>query len=288
MKIRILLLFLAIIFGVAAVFGVMFYINNIRSKVQTEGTKVEVLVAKLDIAKDTPVHSLLSQQLVAIEEIPQQFVVGGALKSLEGFEGFLVASPISVGEQITAKKFVAPEELGFSLIVPEGMVAISISISEVKGVSNLLNIGDRVNVIATFAPESKQLALMCAGQEPEQVETVSEDGTVIITEKIDAKQVLESDWSVKQDMTKTLLWDVEILYIGVRDRGFKEEEQTVSASTEKEATDTRTVTLALSPEQAEKLVFSDEFGTLRLALLPADGSVQETDTGGMTFQNIFQ
>ena len=282
MKIRILLLFLAVIFGAAAVFGVMFYINNIQSKVETEGTTVEVLVAIQDIAKDTLVEVLIANNMVEIDEIPQQFVVKGSLASIEGFEEFVVASPISMGEQITAKKFISPEDAGFSLIVPEGMVAVSISVNEIKGVSNLINVGDKVNLIATFSPETSQSALTV---EAEQIETVLEDGTIQYTQPANTGDADEDALSVNQDITKTLLWGVEILYIGVRDRSITEETDQTSSE---EIVETRTVTLALTPEQSEKLVFSEEFGNTWLALLPTDGSITEEDTGGMTLENIFK
>jgi pilus assembly protein CpaB len=284
MKIRILLLFLAAIFGAAAVFGVMFYMNSMQSKVETESTTVEVLVAIQDISKDTPVEALITNNMVEIDEIPQQFVVKGSLTNIEGFEEFLVASPISIGEQITAKKFISPADAGFSLIVPEGMVAVSISVNEVKGVSNLINVGDKVNLIATFSPDSSQSTLM-SDSKAEQTETVLEDGTVQYTQTVHTGEVYDGEWSVKQDITKTLLWGVEILYVGVRDRNITSE---TDQGSPEEIKETRTVTLALTPEQSEKLVFSEEFGNIRLALLPTDGSITEEDTGGMTLENIFK
>ncbi len=285
MKIRILLLFLAVIFGVAAVFGVMLYINSIRSDVETEGITGEVLVANQDIEKDTPVEVLIENNMVDIEEIPQQFIVKDSLMSIEGFERFLVAAPISIGEQITAKKFISPEDAGFSLVVPEGMVAISISINEVKGVSNLVNVGDKVNVIVTFSPEPSQLAFMYSDEEIEEIGTVLGDGTVEYTQRVNADDLKETEWSVKQDITKTLLWSVEVLYVGVRERSSTPETDQTAPEIVGE---TRTVTLALTPAQSEKLVFSDEFGNIRLALLPVDGRIMEEDTGGMTFENIFK
>ncbi len=284
MKIRILLLFLATIFGIAAVFGVMLYLNSIRSKIDSEAIKVKVLIANQDIARDTPVETLISKNMVETQEIPQQFVVQGALENITDFADFLVATPISTGEQITAKKFISPADSGFSLIIPEGMIAVSLSINEVKGVSNLLNVGDKVNVIVTFAPEPRQLASACV-EEAEQIETVLEDGTIEYIQNNAENDVENDEWSVQGDITKTLLWDVEILHLGARDRSADSQEgQKASDKSE----DVRTVTLAVTPEQSEKLVFSDEFGNIRLALLPADGSITEIDSGGKTFENIFK
>ena len=47
----------------------------------------------------------------------------------------------------------------------------------------------------------------------------------------------------------------------------------------------RTVTLALTPEQSEQLIFAQEIGKAWLALTPA-GGVEEEDTPGRTYLNI--
>ena len=158
MKVRILLLVLAIIFGLAAVFGVMFYVNNLRATLEKEGEKVDVLVATQDIIKDTTVEEIISKKLVEVKKIPLRYVVTGYMISLDKYQDYFVSNQISKGEQITPVKFIKPSDITFSFEVPKGMVAISIPFNEVVGVSNLLTVGDRVNVIATFQPEQQQQA----------------------------------------------------------------------------------------------------------------------------------
>ena len=59
MKIRIVLLILAIVFGIAAVFGVMIYLNNVRDSVEKEGELVSVLMAVKVIPGGTPVEDMI-------------------------------------------------------------------------------------------------------------------------------------------------------------------------------------------------------------------------------------
>jgi pilus assembly protein CpaB len=278
MKVRILLLVLAIIFGIVAVFGVMFYINNLRANLEKEGEKVDVLVATQDILKDTPVQEIISKKLVEIKKIPLRYVVTGYLISLDKFPDYFVSNQINKGEQITPVKFIKPSNITFSYEVPKGMVAVSIPFNEVVGVSNLLTVGDRVNVIATFQPDQQQQAQqqITSGQTTDtsvtQV-TASSNKDAVVVEK-----------------TKTVLWNIEILYIGTKvaaaESSTKSGGLLSSSGSDEEPIEIKTVTLAVTPEQSEKLVFSEELGTVWLALLPVDGA-KETDTPGRTLDNIF-
>jgi Flp pilus assembly protein CpaB len=93
------------------------------------------------------------------------------------------------------------------------------------------------------------------------------------------------------EITKTLLWNVEVLYIGTRTIIIEEPDETVDVlgtgqRREEQSEDIRTITLAVTPEQSEKLVFTEEMGSVWLALLPVDG-VEKEETTGQTYDNIF-
>ncbi len=290
MKLRITLLILAIIIGVAAVFGVIAYINSMRASMEEEIEKVEVLVAAMNIPKEMPVETLIEQNMVMTEGIPRRYLAEGVLSSLEGYSGYVVANHINKGEQITTTKFAKPEELGLAFVIPDGMVAVSIPVDEVIGVSNLINMGDRVNVIATFFPEEELSGYtggVTSGSE-EQVEA-GEEPTVIEGEN--ANSYGGPSVVIDREITKTLIWNVEVLYLGTRktvsgssgeDGGiFGAQSQSESGSIEIGA-----ATLAVTPEDSEKLVFSEEMGSVWLALVPVDG-VEKEDTTGITMDNVF-
>ena len=278
MKVKILLLVLAIIFGLAAVFGVMFYVNNLRATLEKEGEKVDVLVATQDILKDTPVEEIISKKLVEVKKIPLKYVITGYMTSLDKYQDYFVSNQINKGEQITPVKFIKSSDITFSFAVPKAMVAISIPFNEVVGVSNLLTVGDRVNVIATFQGEQQQ-----AQQQTSSNQTAYTSGS-----QSDAASNGEA--AVVTSTTKTVLWNIEILYIGAKiviaESSANNKGMLSSSGSSQEPVEIKTVTLAVTPEQAEKLVFSEELGTVWLALLPV-GGVEETDTPGRTLDNIF-
>lgn len=282
MRLRIILLVVAIIIGIVAVVAVVSYISTIRTSVEKEVEKVEVLVAAKNIPKEVPVEVLASSEFVVLEAIPQKYLADGVLVNLDDFEGYVTAAPINEGEQITTTKFIKPEQIGLAFTIPSDMVAISIPINEITGVSYLFNVGDRVNVIATFIPVSTEDETTVEGEET-ATETVLE--TTIDAETTGEEIVID------KEITRTLLWNVEILHIGIRTLTYEEEfeaaEELDQAAKEEEVSGIRTVTLALTPEQAEKMVFTEEMGSVWLALLPIDG-IEEEDTPGQTFENIFE
>ncbi len=280
MKLRIILLVLAIIIGIVAVVAVVSYISSIRTSVEKEVEKVEVLVAAKNIPGEVPVEAIISSEAVVLEAVPQKYLANGVLTTLEDYEGYVTAAPINKGEQITTTNFVKPEQIGLAFTIPEDMVAVSIPINEIIGVSYLINIGDMVNVIATFSPPGEE-------EEEAVLEEVPEEETA----GLEAVEEV-SGAGVTEEITKTLLWNVEVLHIGIRTIAHRqdfqiEDEEAETEEGSEEFTDIRTVTLALTPEQAEKLVFTEEHGSVWLALLPV-GGIEKTDTPGQTYKNIFE
>ena len=279
MRLRVILMIVAIIIAGVAVFGVIAYISNIRQTAEKEVEKIEVLVAVQNIPKDTFVEDLMSSKSVELLAIPRKYIAEGVLTTLDNFKGFVTISPISKGEQITSTKFVKPEQAGLAFNIPGDMVAISIPVDEVIGVSNLISIGDMVNVIATFKPEEKQ------------AETAA-DTTTVETQAVEAGQE-EILTEIKEPITKTLLWNVKVLYLGTREITAEEQKEKDSkilsnqAEKDAKAIIVNTVTLAVSPEDAEKLVFSEEMGLVWLALVPSEG-VEVKETPGRTYKNIFE
>lgn len=289
MKLRIILLILALIIGAVAVYGVFVYISSMRASIEEEIEKVEVLVALQNIPRETTVETLIEQELVVPMGIPRMYLAEGVLTSLESYRGYVTANHINKGEQITTTKLAKPEELGLAFVIPDNMIAVSIPIDEVVGVSNLINVGDRVNVIATFFPEGEAAAASGEAVSGEEQPIEGGEESQAFTQETEGTQ--ESQVILNKEITKTLLWNVKVLYIGTRrvtrttsgeDSGvFGVQTRTESASTE-----ISTVTLAVSPEDSEKLVFSEEMGSVWLALVPAEG-IEKEDTPGSTLDNIF-
>ncbi len=291
MKLRITLLILALILGAAAVFGVIAYNNSVRASVEEEVEKVEVLVAAQNIPKEMPVETLLKENLVVTKGIPRKYLAEGVLTSLDEYTGYVVANHINEGEQITTTKFLRPEDMGLVFVIPDGMIAVSIPVDEIIGVSNLIDVGDKVNVIATFFPEKEgeTSSAKVTSAEVSQLEEGQLEGEEQSVEE-KASGTPYAGIKIEKEITRTLLWNVEVLYTGTRVQTKAKAEEGgflgTRTGSETESIEIKTVTLAVSPEDSEKLVFSEEMGSVWLALVPVDGA-EEEETPGITLDNIF-
>jgi Flp pilus assembly protein CpaB len=313
MKIRIVLLILAILFGVAAVFGVMIYLNNVRTSAEKENELVSVLVAAKTIPKDISAELLLSEKFVEKKQVPSKYIAEGAIDSLDEFNGYITIEQISKGEQMTPLKLMKIEEVNLAFVVPDGLIAVSIPYDEVRGVSNYLKSGDKVSLIATFEPEKDNMLLTKEGlmnqilKDSQDSSAVSQDTTVtqdtaaaqgttgfgffsLSDTAKKAEEIMGDNDYVVYPLTKILLWNVQVLSIGVNvvstPQGKDTEGGSAAAAAESSGPQTfKTVTLAVTPEQAEKLIFAQELGKVWFALMPLKG-INEQETPGRTYFNI--
>jgi len=297
-KIRIVLLLLAVVFGIAAVIGVMIYLNNVRSAIEEEGETAKVAVAIENIAVETRVSAMISSKIIEIKEIPKKFLVENALDSLQGYEDYVAKVAITKGEQLTAAKFGKIEEVRISFTVPEDFVAVSIPYNEIKGVSNLVKAGDKVNVIGTLQPSKDDLLLLNKDMVTQMLIQLKDDNSQTETESglpsssfLSMDSIMDESNYIVYPLTKILLWNIEVLYIGSMKVTAADTEEgksiTASGSSSKDKEAIKTVTLALTPEQAETLVFIEELGSVWLALVPA-GGIDEEETLGRTYLNIIE
>jgi pilus assembly protein CpaB len=309
MKIRIVLLILAIVFGIAAVFGVMIYLNNVRTSAEKDNELVSVLVAAKTIPKDTSADLLISGKFVEKRQVPIKYIAEGAIDDLGKYEGYIIVEQVSKGEQLTPLKLMKTEDVKMAFIVPDGLIAVSIPYDETRGVSNYVKSGDKVSLIATFeATEpgiilTKEMVMNLILKDSQDSTTASQDGTgtsqggtvsqgqgttgfgffdLSDTAK-KAGDIMGDKEYIVFPQTSILLWNVQVLSIGVNVVNNDAEAAAADKSTSKETF--KTVTLAVTPEQAEKLIFAQELGRVWFALMPSNG-INEQETPGRTYFNI--
>ena len=308
MKIRIVLLVLAIVFGIAAVFGVMIYLNNVKASVEKEGELVSVLIAAEIIPKDTPVEDMIEKELAKVEKLPKKYIVEGVINSFDKYSGYVASTQINKGEQITPSKLIKLEDIKISFTVPEGLMAVSVPYDEVRGVAYSIKPGDKVNVLATFEPSSQDLviftkemlmAMLVEGSNEQQ--TAQDDTTGLpaqgfsfvpldeTSDKVD--KILDGKEYIVYPQTKIILWNIEVLSIRSQVEANaainESKEEAGSSGTNAEDIKENAVVLAVTAEQAEKLVFAEELGKAWFALVPASG-MDEEETPGRTYLNIIE
>ena len=264
------LLFLGLIF--AAVAAVLVFVAVNQGDGDGEGavtpgttTSREVVFAGKDIAARTEVtESMLTTKTVAEDE-----ALRGAFSDYEPVVGQVTRQEILKGEQVTRTK-VGPQteteiEEGLSFVIPQGMRGFSIKVDEPSAVGGLLLPGDRVDIIAIFDKSDfdndKAVTLLQNLEVLAVAQTAQESIPPPASEQAAEEATPESDGVAEEAAA------------GEASLGTRPEDVVTNPGA-------RTVTLAVTPEQAQLLALTQAKGDLALALRPygdaADVSLNET------------
>ncbi len=117
---------------------------------------IQVLAAGRNLESGT----LLRARDVVWTVVPRQLVQSGffvkARSSISELYGALVTEPAAAGVPFDAANIMKPVEPGFlAMVLPPGMRGISVSVTDVTGVSGYIVAGDRVDVLMTHAVADK-------------------------------------------------------------------------------------------------------------------------------------
>ncbi len=243
--------FLLLALFAAVISAVLVFAAINRATEKSEGGvglgTVPVVVAKTDI----PARTRVTASMVEVRQVPLDARGELAYTDLEQVVGQITRFPIATSEQILSSKLISltgpAAEVGDSLsfVIPKGMRAIAITVSEVVSSGGLVLPGDYVDIIGVFDVE------FGSGEQQEEEEAY---------------------------FAKTILQNVEVLAVAQKvvdappDAVVSEEaaaggqrERTTEADPNPEAA---TVTLAVTPEQAQLLFLAEANGTLRLTVRP--------------------
>jgi pilus assembly protein CpaB len=192
-----------------------------------EPPKVAVVYAK----KPIPARSAVTPEQLELRQIPVELANPNAIRECKVAVGLIARSSIFQGEAVLKDRLLQKgQPYSLSLLIPQGMRAITIATDEIKGVAGFIKPGERVDVIGTYEfaePKAHHLV-----------------------------------WTVIQD--------AEILAVA-QNMGDPEHPQKVDAKATGQKDPAKpgtSVTLAVTPAQAQQLALSEELGVLRLALRP--------------------
>ncbi|MFH1484959.1 MAG: Flp pilus assembly protein CpaB, partial [Chloroflexota bacterium] len=201
----------------------------------------QVVVAAADI----PSRTKLTSAMVKLEDMPLTAKHANAVTSMKEIEGQVTRLPITAGEQILFKKVsVERTESGLAFVIPPSKRAISIKVNETTGSGGLILPGDHVDIIAVF-----------------DAKMVGKDMAVMVLQDIEVLAVAQAMEAVEEagaagDSRGGL--------------GSADGSQNAKAATGKlqAQPQAKSITVAVDPEQAQRLVLAEERGKLRIALRP--------------------
>ncbi len=129
----------------AAVTGLVAYYY--LSETAVAGDAVPVLVADVDVGANT----VMSQEMVRVQQIPTKYAHPQALRSPQAVNGKISKAQLLKGEQILSSKVSDREQPGdrFSYKIPDKMRAMTLAVNEVTGVAGFPTVGDIVDILLT-------------------------------------------------------------------------------------------------------------------------------------------
>jgi pilus assembly protein CpaB len=206
-----------LIIGLVLALGTGFLLLNFlaqahRSAASTVQRSVVVAV------KEIPARARITADMVGTGTRFADQVDSDAVTDPKGVVGRVTLITIPNGSTVTKAKIVTPAALSMPMRLRDGLRAVSISIDRVKGVSGLIQPGDRVDVIAV-PPRANN----------------------------------------DNPKARSILRGALVLALG-------NETETASATPSPENQNLTTVTLAVTPQQANLLAAADVYTTIRLAL----------------------
>lgn len=149
-----LILFVALVIGGLAAFGVNRYIKRQVEDIEARarGKMVRVVVPKEDMPKGAPVEA----RMVAVREVPSEWAHSNAItpEQFDRVEHQKLAYPAARGEMILWSMLEGQRAPTFSSRLPVGRRAITVPVDEVNSISGMLVPGDRIDLMASARREN--------------------------------------------------------------------------------------------------------------------------------------
>ncbi len=233
MKGRGLVVVLALVLATLATAGVFLYTNGVKEEART-GEMVAVVVSKVDIPANSDLNALIKEDQFKIIQVPKVAVVEGAITSVDQLRDKHNSLAILAGEQIPVARIQGEGTVpGGTLGIPDGHQAITVAVEAPRAVAGAIGVGDRLAVYATFSGFS----------------TPNGKNLPI--------------------MTTVLVPSVEVLRVyqpNYADSG------TLGDQVASQGTGAITMTLALTPLDTARMVFTLETASVYFALLPPNAN----------------
>ncbi len=254
---------IAVLLALIGTAALAVYVNSAEQRALAGEELVDVYVVVAPIASGTAAESL-GAGLVDVEQVPVKVRASGAVTSLPALAGQVTAVDLVPGEQLVTSRFVQRSQFTdrqAGVDIPEDLVEVTIELDAQRAVGGLLEAGQTVAVLASFDPLDQGQAVYTIDGELVPLPAAATGGP-------DDETPSSTDLLLR----KVLITAVQAL---PADAAVDPERRLVTAPE-----DSLLITLAVSPFDAERLVFTAEFGTIWLAI--ERQTVPEADEPGQT------
>src|SRR5438309_8009718 len=259
---------LALILGAAAAAGVYMYVSSVQQTPQQsarvaaqQAVAATTSRAKVMVAKST----LSAQTALTADNVEKKDVAADALQpnaaaSLADLQGKALTVPVASGQQILTPFLTSadqPDVKKFADLVPAGKRAMSVTFTELSTAGGLVAPGDYVDVIGVF---NKNI--------------LGKDQSMLILQDILVLAVAQNTSADQLPRQGSSAQNPAALPLPNRTGA------TIPAPTPASVpfapAQTRSVTLAVDPEAAERLALAEDYGKLRYIVRPGAERTQSS------------
>ena len=253
---RSVLLLVAVLIALVGTALIVLYVQGIDERA-TEGQElVEVLVATETIDAGETVSSAQEAGKFDTKEVRRDDLVEGAISSTGSIAELVALGTIYPGEQLIAKKF---GTLGSTdaLVIPDKKMAVSVELTDWERVAGFVSPGSEISV---FATATEPVRILPDGKE----------------QKLGG-------------ITRILLTRSPVVGVGTTSVTSRTVE-TADGDEVTEEVPTTILTIAVTQEEAERLIHADRTTDLTFALLTEDSEVRDRPEVGaeVVFPETFQ
>jgi pilus assembly protein CpaB len=269
---RLLLLALA----AAIVAAILVYTALSRGSEDTGGAGGAASMAPAVMAKiDIPARTKITTDMVEVRQVPLDTRSDLTYTELSQVVGRVSRYPIATNEQVLSTKVVGLESAAatgdsLAFIIPEGRRGISIEVNEVVSTGGLVLPGDYVDIIGVFDVNFSQ---------GEQERTEERYFARIILQNVEVLAVAQTVVDTAPEAGTATIGDGETTGAD-GETAVAESEATSGQRARNTEADPNpkavTVTLSVTPQEAQLLFLAEENGVLRLAVRPyGEADVQD-------------
>jgi pilus assembly protein CpaB len=241
---------LAIVLAVIAAGLVFFYVRGAEQRVIEEQQPVSVLVSTASIPRGITLGDAVAGGLAEATQVPADMAPAGALSGVTPENaGLLAINNVNPGQILLSSNFTAELPDITPVNIPDGLLAVSISLGDVQRVGNFLRPGAEVVIFNSYTP---------------------------------AGGAVQEEGEAAADLTTRVLVD-RALVLGVGEVASQPTTNPDGTTTTQPASSL--ITLGVDQAEAEKIILASQTGSLYFGLL-GDGT-EVVGSNGTTAGNLF-
>ncbi len=286
---RTLVLVVALLLAFLAAYAVWQVLSNAEEEAEAGLELVDVYRAATFIPEGAEGTLADQNQQFELSKEETRFLPVNSITTQEQLDelvrGKVAAGPISQGQILTSDQWV---EITIDIrpladVIPQNKQAITITAGGDRGVNAFIQAGDRVNLIVTTT-----------------IEVIGESAVTGVLDEITPEEQANEEQAADEaapegesvQFTRFVLQGIPVLAVGKTIIPDEDAPQTVDATPSDGETEVvqdatlNLLTLEVTPDQAERIVFAHEVGSVWLTLVPEDFVPARTE--GVVIENLFE